>query len=305
MSSIQTPANESHASTPPRAPDIAACLNGLSLTEAFRKFVLEDPEIFALGKTIVEREREHAEVFSDGQYPGPYIAYVWPLDISAGDLAFQFVRPIMFVIPGPPLPEASELIQRVSKALVDKLQSLRRMFINGDIVAYGTFVRTGSFGAINRLQWARRGLSIDVQSGDLHEETRSGSEAKWSGLALEAPAGLPIADVTLASNESRRALELPIANARSGEFHVNSTEHDGLRSGSPSAGERTPVRRTTPLHVSIEEAIADLWPDGIPAALALQTRDQKIIDWQKAHGLAVASSKTIRRYLAARGRARR
>jgi hypothetical protein len=91
--------------------DVPSRLFGLSLSEAFRKFVLDDPEISALGKLIVEQERGHGEVFSEGQYPGPFTVFAWPFDISASDLVFQFVRPVMFVFPGPPLPEGSKAIQ--------------------------------------------------------------------------------------------------------------------------------------------------------------------------------------------------
>jgi len=278
MSSTQKPSDELHDQTLRQERDFPARLFGLSLSEAFRKFVLEDPEIGTLGTMIVREEGRHAEVFGEGQYPGAFINFVWPLDVTASDLAFQFVRPVVSFVPGPPDPEPSKNIQRVSGALVERLQSLRRMLADGDIVAHGTYVNTGAFGPINRLQWARDGVSIDVKSGDLLREINNHAAIQWSGLALEAPPA-------------------------SSMFHVNSTERDALRPSaiSPSKGPPS-ASRITPHHASIEAAIAALWPEGIPMGLLLQKRDQKILDWQKSQGLAVASSKTIRRYLAAKAK---
>lgn len=289
MPSIQKLFDEQHDNAFQPRSDAPSRLFGLSLSDAFRQFVLEDPEISALGKMIVEQEGRHVEVFSEGQYPGPFIDFGWPLDVSPSDLVFQFVRPVVFFVPGPPLPEGSRAVHRVSSVLAAKLQSLRGMLVNGQIVAHGTFAKTGLFGLINRLQWARSGLIIDVKSGDLLQEINSRVEVQWSGLALEATA------TSEPANQGGSALV----------FHVNSPEHDGLRSRPTSSGKDVPTTcKITPHHASIEAAIVAIWPEGIPTALPLKTRDQKIIDWQKGNGLAVASSKTIRRYLAAKAKSR-
>jgi hypothetical protein len=287
MSDHQRP----ESASPTREPFPVSRFFGLSLSEAFRRFVLEDPEISALGKMIVEQEHSHGEVFNEGQYPGPWVEFKWPLDITASDLVFQFVRPVVFVFPGPPLPDGSEVIHRVSTALADRLQSLRRMLVEGQIVAHGTFVNSGLFGPINRLQWARSGLSIDVKSGDLLQDIDHRAVAQWSGLALEAPAG------------SEPSPHRASSTGYAAEFHVNSTKRDGQPSGLNSTSKGTSsAGKITPHHASIEAAIAAIWPTGIPTALPLKTRDEKIIDWQKKHALAVASSKTIRRYLAAKAK---
>jgi hypothetical protein len=250
-------------------------LVGLSLCDAFQKLVLDDSKIIGLGKLVVGEDDRHRSVFTEGQYPGWYLTYQWPLDIEVDDLAFDFVRPIVFSIPGPPLPKASVAMRDVAAAIVEKLQTLRRMLVSGEIVANGTFEKTGSFGPIHRLQWARRGLSIDIKSGDLFQEIDRKDAVQWTGLIFEAPA---------TSGGDRRL------DAVSRELHQT-----------PSSTIKSDVvRRNTPLQASISAALQDLWPVGIPAALPLQVRDQKIIDWQRSHELAVASSKTIRRHLAAR-----
>jgi hypothetical protein len=304
MSSIQKLFDEQHDHTFRPRSDAPSRLFGLSLSDAFRQFVLEDPEISALGKMIVEEDGRHVEVFSKGQYPGPYVDFGWPLDVSASDLVFQFVRPVVFFVPGPPLPEGSEAVHRVSSLLAAKLRSLRRMLINGLVVAHGTFVNTGMFGPINRLQWARSGLLIDVKSGDLLQEINNRAAVQWSGLALESPAKSELANQTAQTGAKTTPAELPPPETASAAvFHVNSTEHDGLRSRPISTDKDAPnTCKITPHHASIEAAIVAIWPEGIPTALPLKTRDQKIIDWQRENGFAVASSKTIRRYLAAKAK---
>jgi hypothetical protein len=207
MSSIQKPSDESHDQARQGGSNAPRRLFGLSLSEAFRQFVLEDPEISALGKMIVEQEGSHVEVFRDGQYPGPIVDFVWPLDVSASDLVFQFVRPVVIMIPGPPIPKGSDAIQRVSSALADRLQSLRRMLIDGQIVAHGTFVNTGTFGPINRLQWARSGLSIDVKSGDLLHEVnkKAGRYRHSSGRSPRGGVARPLqSDPAVLAHKRRR-----------------------------------------------------------------------------------------------------
>ena len=306
MSSIQKLFDEQHDHTFQPRSDAPSRLFGLSLSDAFRQFVLEDPEISALGKMIVEQEGRHVEVFSEGQYPRPYVDFGWPLDVSASDLVFQFVRPVVFFSPGPPLPKGSEAVHRVSSALAERVQSLRWMLVSGQIVAHGTFVNTGMFGPINRLQWARGGLSIDVKSGDLLQKINNRATVQWSGLALEAPVtSAPPNQTAQEGIETTRAEMPPPETASAAVFHVNSTEHDALRSRPISTGKDAPITfKITAHHASIEAAIVAIWPEGIPTALPLKTRDQKIIDWQKRNAVAVVSSKTIRRYLKAKAKSK-
>jgi hypothetical protein len=268
---IERPLTQAYAANSPSRPSLI----GLSLCDAFRELVLDDPRIAELGKPVVHEDERHRSVFSEGQYPGWCIGHQWPLDIKMTDLAFDFVRPFIFFVPGPPLPEPSVAMRAAATAIVEKLQTLRRMLVSGENVAHGTFEKTGGFGPIHRLQWARQGLTIDVKSGDLFQEIDGKAAVQWTGLILEAPAP--------SDTESIRE-------------HVSREVH-----GAPSSAIRSHgVRKKTALQASIDAAIQDLWPGGVPFALPLQVRDQKIIDWQRSHELAVASSKTIRRHLAAR-----
>jgi hypothetical protein len=68
------------------------------------------------------------------------------------------------------------------------LHALRTILIDGKIFARGTFVKTGTVNAINRPQWARQNLWVDVRSGDLLEEENNKLVPRWTGLMLVAPA---------------------------------------------------------------------------------------------------------------------
>jgi len=71
-------------------------LHGLSLATLFRTIVLDHPSVIAAGRKVVEQTKEHASVFEQGEAPGPFVKYTWELDITADNLAFEFVRPIIF-----------------------------------------------------------------------------------------------------------------------------------------------------------------------------------------------------------------
>ncbi len=255
----------------------ATRFGGLGLVEAFRKLVFEDAEIITLGETLSRRDERHRDVFRHGQYPGWYVDHRWPFDVTPEDLAFNFVRPVVFYAPGPPLPEPSSEALNVSALIVRKMKALREWLIAGDLVAYGTYEKTGTFDPIHRLQWARRGIAINVQSGDFLREVDNKMVVQWTGLALEAP--------LRASQEQNRDA-----------FHVNSTAYDDVRRDRAAPHADTP-KRATPARASILQAAASLWPDGIPDGLQVKVRDQRIMEWQREHGLTVASSKSIQRHL--------
>lgn len=73
-------------------------LNGLSLGEAFRKVVIDDPDVIAIGLLALAESKTYANVFKEGQSPGPLENYTWDLDANAENLAYWFTsRPITFI----------------------------------------------------------------------------------------------------------------------------------------------------------------------------------------------------------------
>ena len=145
--------------------DISTSLAGCSLAEAFRSCVLDDPEVVAKGKRVIRREG-HQAVFHDGQFPGLYVDYKWPIDLTVGDCAFGFVRPFVIWLDRP-LPKAPPVIKDAAAVLVDRWNALVRLLVRGTLAARGTFASTGIVGVIDPLQWRRHGLWVDVKNGDL------------------------------------------------------------------------------------------------------------------------------------------
>jgi hypothetical protein len=160
-------------------------VTGCSLAEAFRRFVLEDPEVVSSQKRIPEWKR-YEEVFVEGQMPGPVVSFLWPVEVTGDDLAYDFVRSI-FIDLYSDLPKPSATIRHVAEVIVDRWQRLRQRLIAGEILARGTFARTGMVQYLDPLQWARQGLSVDVKSGDLIEFEDRKPIVRWSGLSLSSP----------------------------------------------------------------------------------------------------------------------
>jgi hypothetical protein len=169
-----------------RAPNAADHLNGLPLTEAFRRYVIGDPEVIVLAKHVLKAHPGEAAVFQEGKAPGPIIDFHWPLHSAASAIAYQFVATHLF-IDGDQLPRPSASISAVSEVLADRIAGLRDILVGGRIVAFGAFAQTGVEGPIGRLQWLRKGISIDVSNGDLCEGDDYRAVAKWTGLSLWLP----------------------------------------------------------------------------------------------------------------------
>jgi hypothetical protein len=77
--------------------------------------------------------------------------------------------------------------------MVDRWQRLRQRLINGELMARGTYAQSGELRPIDQYQWARQGLSIEVQSGDLIEFENRKAIVRWSGISLVRPGPTPIA----------------------------------------------------------------------------------------------------------------
>jgi hypothetical protein len=235
-----------------RAPNAVNRLAGMSLADAFRRFVLDDPEVAALN----ELQRDSSSL-KKGMRPGPFVVFHWPLNLTAEELAFEYVRPIMYYLGDPsPTPSAEQV--EISFVLVDRLNALRDLLASGHVTAKGTFVQTGEIVSIDALQWKRDGTFIDVLNGDLCFELKSNPVPIWSGLSFLS-----------AGNGSFQ--KRPLQN-KSGKLKISAH------------------------FSSVREATYAEWPDGVPSSLMRGSRAEKIIAWQKAHIRTIVSEKTIERY---------
>ena len=259
--------------TATKDPQINA-LSGLGLGTAFKRFVLEDARVRELGEQVVAPDGRHREVFEQGQSPGPVIEFTWALDVDPAELAYAFVRPIVFFVPGPPLPEATPAMHAVADLIVCRMRAFQAALREGALVASGTFERTGQFGPIHAQQWLRRGLLVDVSSDDLlREEAGSKLVIQWSGVVVEvATSHANIRN----NNRVRSSAKTPVAAM---------TRHS-------TRGDRAPTAHDE----SIRAAVDALWDGKRPPGMQNKQVYTQIVEWQRKNQRAVASDRTLQRY---------
>jgi hypothetical protein len=257
-------------------------LIGLTLGEAFFRCVLHDPQVQSIAKKVVQQDETHSSVFDEGRYPGLYLEYIWPIDVTPSDLSYQFVRTGLIDLDRPK-PKASPEIEKLCEVIADRLRGLRTLLSSGKLVARGTHAATGNVMSLDQFQWKRRGLLVDVQNSDVLDAQRHPPTLLWTGVALQAgPMTIKEPDKMLG----------PLAESDL-TFHVKPTEHDQLRSSKT----HPPKTRVTAEQQSIEAAIKALWPRGIPPGTPPKRIDDAIIKWQKEKERSITSTKSIRRYL--------
>jgi hypothetical protein len=167
-----------------RSPKATDYLHGLTLGEAVRKHVVGDCEIVPLGRRLMEKRRSNSTVFIEGQFPGETVNFHWPLDSTSESIAHAFVSSC-FVDLDRPLPEPSELENKVAFALADRFKALVDHHARGEVIGRGTFAATGVEGPIGAGQWKRSDLSIDVENNALCEIRGHRPVALWTGIVLQ------------------------------------------------------------------------------------------------------------------------
>jgi hypothetical protein len=278
------------------APSRVDFIAGAPLSEAFRTYVLEDPEVAALAREAIRLSPEWTRVFVEGRCYRTGAAD-WPVaferryhDIVHPDpekrsrfAARRDVDPIEAVI--------------AAEALNHRYGVLISMVRGGQLVAHGLSQASGRLEEIPRSIWSHDDFSFDAKSGDLFqlndlsEGWRDRLIRRWIGVVLQRPvlsaASRPFGSKGSIAPRSSEAM-----------FHMNSTGHAPSPSN-PVAHDQGDAlgQQPTALQASIESAVAAIWPGGVPAGLSLKMRDRKIMEWQKVNGLGMASSKTIRRHL--------
>jgi hypothetical protein len=278
------------------APSRAELVAGAPLAEAFRTFVLEDPEVSALAREAIRLSPAWARVFVEGHCYQNGVAD-WPV-------AFE-QRYIDIVHPDPvkrskfAVPREVDSLEAViaAEALNHRYGLLIMMLRGGELVAHALSQASGRLEEIPRSIWSHADFSFEAGSGDmfqwndLSENRRDRLIRRWIGVVLHRP---------LLSAASRPFGSQGSIALRSSEamFHMNSTGHAPSPSN-PVAHDQGDAlgQQPTALQASIESAVAAIWPGGVPAGLSLKMRDRKIMEWQKVNGLGMASSKTIRRHL--------
>lgn len=175
---------------PTEAQDVPDRFDGLAIAEAFRKHVFNE-EVADLGRKASEKRACNSAVFLEGQFPGPFVDFHWPLHATAESIAYAFVRlPVIFL--GEQLPSPSEQEIAVSSQLADRIGSFRTLLQRGHLIAVGTVAATGLEAPIGRGQWARPDLLLDVQNSAVCEMRDHRPVALWTGVWLRVPEQLVV-----------------------------------------------------------------------------------------------------------------
>jgi hypothetical protein len=167
----------------------AAChLNGLSLADVFRRYVVGDCEVRAMSGRIMEICPRNGLIFLDGRFPGTENKFHWRLNSTSAEIALGFVTSRL----GLPRSEPSAVENEISRVLAARIWALVDRLACGHIVAVGTFAASGVEGAIGRGQWRRENNWLDVCNSDLCELEEGRHVARWTGVQLRSPVARPL-----------------------------------------------------------------------------------------------------------------
>jgi hypothetical protein len=153
-------------------------LAGLTLGEAFRRWVLNDPEVISQKRAMPYA----SELFDKGQYPSDP-SFLWPLDLEAAQLASDFVNP-GYWISGQPLPEPTPAHLKAAQTIASRWSALCALLKGGTLIGSGCYVATGREETVGRAQWSRPSMFIDVQNSDLVEGPRHQPMVRWTGITI-------------------------------------------------------------------------------------------------------------------------
>lgn len=157
--------------------NLAKLLAGLTLGEAFRNFILDDPEVIAHGKSAIEAEPLCRSVFEDAWFGGSS-GKTWPAKYEKWDFAYRWCSVGVIIVDGPQEPPPPEAVQAAAEVLRNRYAELIGVFRNGKVIASGMSVNGSMVSSIPRALWSDEDVFIDFANS-----TVSG----WKGVELSAP----------------------------------------------------------------------------------------------------------------------
>jgi hypothetical protein len=159
---------------------------GLSLAQAFKKFVLEDPEFAALASYAVRFDKAAKSMLQEGKFARQVtFDWQWPIDLTPFANFVDVINDAYSF--GVRRQVIGEQPQEACEVLRDRYERLLRLCRSGEVVARGTHVLSGIVGEIDVQQWSRSSGWIDTRSGDFLEEIDNKLVARWTGLSFLAP----------------------------------------------------------------------------------------------------------------------
>jgi hypothetical protein len=234
------------------SPKAAEQLNGLSLAEAFDRYVIGDGEVIAMSDEMLKISTSCWLTFRDGRFPGSERDLHWPLHSTMTGIILGF----MWSLPKSRRSDPSDVITAISRALAERFAALIDLLVRGEIVAFGTYVKTGEERPIGQGQWVRRDFWLNVCNGDLCEKQHVQYVAIWTGIVLRARWDVSQGVVTASPSVAKSNVELaktsqqPTARAES----KCAVWLKGIIAASPEIRTRT--------NESLLEEARSKWPGG-------------------------------------------
>ncbi|MGA2999999.1 hypothetical protein [Bradyrhizobium sp.] len=167
------------------APNGIERLNGRGLGEAFRQFVIDDPEVALLIDRSGLRDR-----FAEGLCPLSLSSFHWPLEVTARNFEFRLNGSGILVL-GQPECSPTPTVSKLAQALADRIGALRILLASGKVQAFGMRADFVESFVPARL-WTRKNLYIEVANGDLCERDEKGNISPiWSSIELRLASAEP------------------------------------------------------------------------------------------------------------------
>jgi hypothetical protein len=170
-----------------KSPNVVDLLSGLSFVEAFRQFIVNDPEIQSLGKEAIKLEPEYERVFIDGKCY-PYGADEWGVKWHEG-VEISPEHRSLFGILNPPPPRDG---RRAYAALADRFGAFLALLRNGHLNARGLPQMPNLPDVVPRTVWSHHDFHFDANAGDLFKINPECEDPPrdlflrcWIGLLLE------------------------------------------------------------------------------------------------------------------------
>jgi hypothetical protein len=173
------------------APCRIGVLAGYPLAEAFKEFVLRDPEVAALGEEAVRLSPDFTELFLRGRCH-PHGVEEWPLAFDRWVLPkATHPDPAKGSFFDPPWkPDPIETVIAV-EALTHRYRTLISVFRRGELEGHGLPVAEGQPDRVLRSIWSHRDFHLDARNGDIlqvNREAESHSDwlsKRWIGVVLQ------------------------------------------------------------------------------------------------------------------------
>jgi hypothetical protein len=192
------------------APFTIADLDGLSLKEAYRRLVMEDPEVVALRNRggAMDSKLTYGEMLGGRTYTGNYDETVLPLDDEYEDdpdLADASEDEAEFY---PPPPSSEHLA--MYRAARRRLAALIGMLRDGKVEARGHPVHPGHGIPIPHTIWSHPDFMFRPETGDVFEVNREwhGEDGvdwlikRWVGVVLHRPQAIGLSSALEPSKET-------------------------------------------------------------------------------------------------------